>query len=914
MKFKTFQRYVFKIHTTRLKRCKWNLNLTVDEARKNEELVALMDNQVFRWIDEIYNKGNLNDKYYGLKSCIKKMKKMKVNQDNKKRINLCYQELDKIQFYPDYVCIVADTKSDFDRACSKKGFKINGQNFKRLVGTSGGIKKSTVVFISEKLYPLLSSRLDNDRNEFQKLVPAKVEAYKALSCSGSVSVCDANEFSDLNVIVVPDCFTRFKEDVIYLDDDKCEEPEMKLLHNYEIEKNCSDGFGLISKELSDKWVQRVDRFQNETGGMCLRCAFLKGMVFTFPFKEFADKIAKSYWVTDIWGDAQDIRKADLILTESMLKLWNAYGSYEDYRKACLRNHYTFAVTKLCPTKLENEREFNYQFLQTYQLDESQFNDLLSPTIEFYKDVLSSDYRKAILFLKGENLNKKSIPLLDNDFSKAMMIDKNVFKDKYVHDRIYQMIKKKINGAKIGRIKVHANYSIISGDPYSLCQSMFGLPVTGILQKGEMYNSYWNKYGSKSVVCFRAPMSCHNNIRKLSIARNKLVEHWYRYMNCVTILNSWDTTTDATNGADYDSDAYFVTDNSILIDNLKELPTVVCAQRKAEKTIVTEKNLQESNKNGFGNPVGKITNRVTSQICLQSRFDKESKQYKTLDYRIICGQLYQQNAIDSIKGVQTKDMPKDWYSIKDTLSDKKQKQKHNNFYSSICAHKKPYFMIYIYPTDMMKYREYIKNVNLSIMRKFGMTLDELLIVKDKTEDEAREIEYFYKFMPVFPDNCLMNRICYKIENEFRDINTKDKFSDFDYSIYKSNTQYSINTYNNIYKIFKEYVAEKKSFRKRTAHKKIDTDTEICNLELMKSQFKKSCESCCSNEYELCNVLLDICYGKDSNQSLVWNVCGKTIIENLLSKNNGRLFYPELDNKGDIIFNGRRFKMQEYIKEE
>lgn len=49
------------------------------------------------------------------------------------------------------MCIVADTKSDFDRACSKKGFKINGQNFKRFVGTSGGIKNQ-LLYSSLKNY------------------------------------------------------------------------------------------------------------------------------------------------------------------------------------------------------------------------------------------------------------------------------------------------------------------------------------------------------------------------------------------------------------------------------------------------------------------------------------------------------------------------------------------------------------------------------------------------------------------------------------------------------------------------------------------------------------------------------------------------------------------------------------------
>ena len=46
--------------------------------------------------------------------------------------------------------------------------------------------------------------------------------------------------------------------------------------------------------------------------------------------------------------------------------------------------------------------------------------------------------------------------------------------------LYQMIKNRINEAKVGVLKVHGNYSIVCGDPYSLCQHIFGLDVTGIL--------------------------------------------------------------------------------------------------------------------------------------------------------------------------------------------------------------------------------------------------------------------------------------------------------------------------------------------------------------------------------------------------------------------------------------------------
>ncbi len=39
----------------------------------------------------------------------------------------------------------------------------------------------------------------------------------------------------------------------------------------------------------------------------------KGMVFTFDFLDFAEKVAGSYMVKDAWGNDVDIRNVELIL-------------------------------------------------------------------------------------------------------------------------------------------------------------------------------------------------------------------------------------------------------------------------------------------------------------------------------------------------------------------------------------------------------------------------------------------------------------------------------------------------------------------------------------------------------------------------------------------------------------------------
>ena len=90
------------------------------------------------------------------------------------------------------------------------------------------------------------------------------------------------------------------------------------------------------------------------------------------------------------------------------------------------------------------------------------------------------------------------------------------------------------------------------------------------------------------------------------------------------------------------DALITTDNKVLLENTRDLPAIMCVQRKAEKKLITEELLVEANKNSFGDEIGTTTNHVTAMYDLLPLFDKDSEEYRTLEYRIMSGQLYQQN--------------------------------------------------------------------------------------------------------------------------------------------------------------------------------------------------------------------------------------------------------------------------------
>lgn len=539
----TSQRYVFKIHSSRLRRKKWNLKLTPNQARENQELIALSESQIMRFIDEINNITNAELKISNIKSQIKKLKSDKNLSTSRPKIKKLYNDLDKYQFKKDYACVVIDKIKDFEYIY-EHGFKINNVTYRWLLGTTGGVKNNTIVFVNEKLLPELKRRINNGRDLQKEFAPAKLEAYIALVCSSSTPVSMPN-----GIVVVHDCITKFKSDVIELDDTGLDQPSMKFIKDKDVELNDSDGYGLAMPSLMERWGYEIGE-DFLLPGCVIRNSFCKGAVFPIDFQKFAQYHGFTE-ITDVWGNTYNINEIELILTESMLKLWDSYSSLESYLENCEKNHYTFAITKASEEELENVRTMNYQFLQSYDFTDEQIDELIAPTVNEIKEILDDDYRKTILYTKGIGLNEKNIQHLDSSFTTALMIEPKMANDPFIKSQIHSMIRKRIDEAKVGVLKVPANYSLVSGDPYSLCQSMFGMKVTGLLKAGQVYSKYWVDKGVDKIVSFRAPMTSHNNIRLLEVVHNEIMDDFYQYMTTPTIFNSWDTCADAMNGFDKD---------------------------------------------------------------------------------------------------------------------------------------------------------------------------------------------------------------------------------------------------------------------------------------------------------------------------------------------------------------------------
>lgn len=912
-KAQKLHQYVLKLNTTFLAKHKWNLTLPLGEARKCPGcVVSLSDSQVLTWINELNGTEDKDEKAKEITKDIKFLKKQPNSVENRKLISEKYDELYKLQFVEDYMCLIIDKNSDYDRA--NKGFFINGIKYRRFLATTGGVKMSTIVYVSERLYPALKHRLDNgrdlknpkNRTEDIKLVAAKLEAYQALICSGSIPVSWPR-----GIIVVPDCMVHFKSDIVLLDDsDETKEPVITHKKDYDIEADVSDGCSIMLPALSRRWNGELNGDPNSTMSGCnLRCSWLKGMTFTMDYINWARKNKLGYYIEDVWGQKRDIRESELIVTESQLKGWSWYSSWEDYYNNCIRNHYTMRVAKTAPHKLDDVRQLNYQYINPFELSDEDIYKLISPTVEEIKDIIALDPRKSIVYLCGKGLDDNNTQYADVA-AKALMVDQSLIQDGYIRDRIKRMIEKRIKEAKIGVLNVDGNYQILSGDPISLCQSMFKQPVTGVLKAGELYSKYWIDRNCKEVTVYRAPMSTGHNICRQKICYSEEARYWFKYIDTCVIVNSWDTMLMAESGADADGDLLFTTDNEVLLRNHVQLDALCCVQKSAVKKVVTEADIIEANKLGFGNEVGSVTNKTTAQASLRASFEKGTQEYEILTYRIQCGQNYNQNAVDKCKGVVSRKMPVYWYNkreIKFNEDDSLETKELKELYWRICSDKAPYFFSYLYPHNKKKYDDYVKNANTNAGIMYGKTIDDLENAAVLNEDESAFLQHYHKNLPLDRSPSVMNKICWAIESVFDDM----KFipsGRFDYSVLKRGIEYDMETYKAVLRVYSEYKSQTSVSNKINAKNSLNTDCESTDREQMMQLFAVECAKSCPDEAILCEILIDASYSGKINKNLAWYVCGDTIIQNLLIKNNNLISYPMISQDGDIKCCGSRFAMK------
>lgn len=259
------------------------------------------------------------------------------------------------------------------------------------------------------------------------------------------------------------------------------------------------------------------------------------------------------------------------------------------------------------------------------------------------------------------------------------------------------------------------------------------------------------------------------------------------------------------------------------------------------------------------------------------------------------------------------MPKYWYDLKacaikagdnpDTIEDKK-------FWARICAHRKPYFMSYIYPAQMRDYKKYVAAARKRIEWEGYAGLDEIMQKEVKDEYDEVVIQYYLYRMPVGVNSCTMNRLCWTIEDELDKFEQELKIKrKFDYDSLKSGEEYKNSQYYAIRPIFKDYLQFARTNAVTSGNGNRNKETSADRKEriaLYQDSMFRNLHDKCSNDDVLCDIMLDLCKKNASSTAIVWELFHDTLIKRLLERNDYKVHTLIEGPEGEITYDGRHYK--------
>ena len=250
------------------------------------------------------------------------------------------------------------------------------------------------------------------------------------------------------------------------------------------------------------------------------------------------------------------------------------------------------------------------------------------------------------------------------------------------------------------------------------------------------------------------------------------------------------------------------------------------------------------------------------------------------------------------------MPKEWYDYRSNFikdGDSEEVKAKKRFNQRICAFKKPYFFGYNYPSLKAEYDKQMAEINSNLKSMFCQTYEEMKRSNTLTDVEEATLNAYSAKINLDLSPSTMNRICWAIEREFDRSQPHEEFDNFNYQVYKSDTDYSYHNFIAVMKECQQYETQLININKETA---CGVSADLDKTQLVEMLHAK-CSAACPNEKELCDILLDLCYGGALNKSVVWTLCGNVIVDNLLAKNNMQMTYPIRSDEGYLCC-GARFK--------
>jgi hypothetical protein len=767
------------------------------------------------------------------------------------------------------------TKKDRLLCALNEGILLNGKRYFAAERSASMVRQTIFSFVSEEIYTELSMRIGNGI-ELTETVISKYMAYRALLMSS----CFCLENYIPKIIVCDDYHKTIKnQNIRYLAtvektyQDK-NTGETKTFKQEELREGIvdvdicpADGAGILHPIIAQEIRDRLRRGEDECQGtsFMLRAPFIKGVVHEVDYTRFfLDNNVE--WITDIWGVQHSVYEPMIILTKSQYKCFNyykEYGDQRDYQKYWdnfKKYNHCIGIAKwnYAPEDEPVYTRCNYQVLQTLNMSKDDFVALADYSRHWAEKIINGDaiYINAFLGLFADH-QKPS-----NDYVRAILKNPDMAKETTVRKYLRNLLKKRINDMKCGKVYIRSTFRIIAPDIIALMESIGGLPIVGCLRCGECWSQSARGVNLGKKLLTRNPhISASENI-VLEGVTNELIEKYLSHLFGVTMANGESIVLQRWNGADVDGDLVLEFDDPFVILGVddKVLPVIDLEDKKpALSEPFNRDGINAYTLRTLDNRIGEYSNIAT---CYHNKDCSKNEHCERLE-------KFFTDAIDFISVLNGREIDSAKTGVK------------YNVPRYISKHAKPfpYFMKYA-----SEYYGKHKNFNRT-------------------------------------KNSNMNYLCYEIEHWERElIYPRKKKNDFDWHIMVDETiPFDDSIHVEIESLHKRFTDEMKEHAAFLHYNKEQTLKEygysfdtVKQFELdygyYYKKYEEEAQSICRDVRELANYAVRSCYSHSGwNQKFMWIVASQGILNNLVQQ---PIKLPEKSDVGTEYL-GRYYELKDVM---
>ena len=496
------------------------------------------------------------------------------------------------------------------KALFDDGFKIRFEGQKEMRSfcsfdkSASMSRESTISFIDEAIFDEVDRRigLDIDFTTIP-LTPSKYYAYRGLYMTEGIPVTLPElRLDEETVLVLPDKKLKLKNvSQIKADLSKLEETgkiEISEENTHPKEGKLSvtpyDGEGFVSPDYA-ALIRSALFYPKDTKptSFQIRMPFAKGMLHEVDFKVFlarefdlSEEEVSELGIEDYFGITRSLRDVEIVLNASMFKCGKWLKDYDPawemdgdplkyyFNKMWKYDHCLYVVNTNTSIRDTGKIKFNYQFLNTLDIDRDAFDGLVS---EYSDDIQAArvDAEAARRALLGSDLLSEGDPEdIDSSclremspWEYAVSVNLAFMNDEKTKKELKKLEDSQIANIIRGRITVDGLMRYLSGDLLAMLIDIAkgcgfkGTKAIKFLQGETLHaNKFYipniKQYGIEKGHFYgvlRSPHLSRNEQCALRPYTSRIYNRYFKHLDGVIMVSNLSTVPAALAGADYDGD-------------------------------------------------------------------------------------------------------------------------------------------------------------------------------------------------------------------------------------------------------------------------------------------------------------------------------------------------------------------------